>query len=102
VADGLAAGVLDRLVRVALLKDIKQDDRGRNHVLFRVRIENASPLVLNGLTVTGTRQDATPATLVGIAVSPRKTMTVPATKEAVDRFGFKSGMRVLAADLSGL
>jgi hypothetical protein len=101
-ADGLCGGLVERLVHVRLAKDLTRDERGRNVMNFRVRIDNASPLVLHGLTIVGTKADATPATLVGVSVAPRRSLVVPATKEAVDRLGLKSGVRAYAADLSGL
>jgi hypothetical protein len=105
VADGLAAGLLDRLVRVKLLKDLSRDERGRNVMSFRLRIENASPLVLQGLTIVGQPagdKPAVPATLLGLAVSPRKDLTVPASAQAVKELGLRGGVRAYAADLSGL
>jgi hypothetical protein len=104
VADALSAGILERLVRVTVLKDLSRDSRGRNVMNFRIRIENASPMVLNGLTIVGTSptRQGTPATLLGIAISPRKNLTVPASQDAVDRLALKSGAKVAAADLSGL
>ena len=102
VADALAGGVLDRLVKVTLTKDRPRE--GKTGDLYKIRIDNASPLVLNGLTIVGADEakKGAPATLLGIAVSPRKNMTVPTSKEAVNRLGLNSGVRVYAADLSGL
>jgi hypothetical protein len=107
LADSLAAGLLDRLVRVSLVRDLRVGRNGQNEAAYRVRIENASPLVLNGLTIVGTgaakgETQAPPSTVLGIAVSPRKTLTVPASQQAVERLGLKRGVRLLAVDLSGL
>jgi hypothetical protein len=69
-----------------------------------VRIENASPLVLNGLAVlgTGAAEGEAARELSGICVAPRRSMIVPATEEVVKSLNLKKGIRVVAADLSGL
>jgi hypothetical protein len=97
-ADRCAEGLLDRLVRVRLTRE------GQGKTAFRIRIVNGSPLVLNGLTLGGSepKPESRPSTLVGLSLSPRRTMTVPATHEVVRRLGFTKGIRVLAVDLSGL
>ena len=71
---------------------------------YQVRIENASPLILNGLAVLGTgdAEGEAPKELSGICVAPRRSMTVPATEEVVKALGLRKGIRVVAADLSGL
>jgi hypothetical protein len=71
---------------------------------YTIRVENYSPLMLNGLAVVGAGADeGEPAkVLLGIAVSPRRTLSLPATAETVERLGLKQGVRVLALDLSGL
>ena len=98
----MAGGVLDRLVRVSLTKERPRE--GKTGSPYRIRIENTSPLILNGLMIVGTEEGkpGTPATLLGIAVSPRKSMSVPASRESVERLGLSNGVRVYAADLSGL
>ncbi len=102
LADALASGLLDRLVHVVMLKDRGHDRDGKP--TYTIRIDNASPLVLNGLSLTGTqvREETVPTTLIGISVSPRKNLRVPASKEAVERLGLKEGIKAFAADLSGL
>ena len=72
---------------------------------YKVRIDNASPLILNGLAILGegkTRVETTPKVLSGISISPRKSMTVPVPGEIVDNYGLRKGVHVIAADLSGL
>ena len=98
LADRVAEGLLDRLVRVRLTRE------GQGKDAFRIRIENGSPLVLSGLTLGGSepKAESRPSTLVGLSLSPRRAMTVPATPEVVRRLGFTKGIRVLAVDLSGL
>jgi hypothetical protein len=100
VADGLSEGLLDRLVRAKLGKGIR--DKGK--MRYQIRIDNASPLVLNGLAVLGiaSSPDETPKVLSGICVSPRRSMTVPASEEVVRTLGLKKGIKLVALDLSGL
>jgi len=45
-ADSLAEGVLNRLVRAQVIKGSAQKDKGK--LIYQIRIENASPLILNG------------------------------------------------------
>jgi hypothetical protein len=100
-ADGLAEGVLRRLVRAQVTKGTAKE---KGKLIYQVRIENASPLVLNGLAVLGTtsKADEEPKVLWGICISPRRSLTVPATEEAVRTLGLKKGVKVVALDLSGL
>jgi len=100
LADSVAAGVLGRLVDVKLIKGKKV--KGKD--TYTVRIDNYSPLILNGLSLSGAGDKSSDAAkmLAGICLSPRKSLTVPASAEAVEGLGLKQGVRVLAADLSGL
>ena len=61
-------------------------------------------MILNGLAVVGADQPAgdEPKQLAGVSISPRRSMTVPATEDVVKALGLKKGIRVFAADLSGL
>jgi hypothetical protein len=98
LADRWAEGLLERLVRIRLTRE------GQGKDAFRIRIENGSPLVLSGLTLGGSdpKAEARPSTLIGLSLSPRRSLMVPATHEVVRRLGFTKGIRVLAVDLSGL
>jgi hypothetical protein len=98
LADRVAEGVLDRLIRARLTREGKGKDS------YRIRIENSSPFVLAGVSLGGSepKGNARPSTLVGLSLSPRRTLTVPATREVVGRLGFANGIRVVAAHLSGL
>jgi hypothetical protein len=100
VADATAEGVLGRLVRAQLTKGPKV--KGKD--TFKVRIDNASPLILNGLALAGTTEekDKKTAGLSGISLAPRRSLTINATSDVVDRLGLKNGIRLIAADLSGL
>jgi hypothetical protein len=99
-ADALAEGVLGRLVRAQLSKG----PRTKGKETYRVHIDNASPLILNGLAVLGPegKPGDVPKVLSAISVPPRYRFTVPATGEMVEQLGLKRGVRVVAADLSGL
>ena len=74
-ADGLAEGILNRLVRAQLSKG----PREKGKLTFKVRIDNASPLILNGLAVLGTesKDGEMPKVLSGIALPPRKQHDAP-------------------------
>jgi hypothetical protein len=100
VVDSLAAGLLGRLVRVELSKG----HRVKGKEIYKIRIDNASPLILNGLALAGPadRKNTPPTLLNGFCLPPRKSLTVPATSETVERLKLKDGARAVAADLSGL
>jgi hypothetical protein len=101
-ADSLAEGILNRLVRAQVIKGSAQKDKGK--LIHQIRIENASPLILNGLAVvgTGSKEDEVPKLLSGIAIPPRRTMLVPTNDDVVKTLGLKKGIKILALDLSGL
>ena len=78
--------------------------REKGKLTYQLRIENASPLILNGLSMTGpaSKPAEEPKVLLGITIPPRKNLTVPASEDAVRTMGLKQGIRVMAIDLSGL
>ena len=84
---------------VQLSKGVK--DKGKMH--YQLRIDNASPLVLNGLAALGTasKPDETPKVLLGSAYRRAGAMTVPASEEVVKTLGLKKGIKLVALDLSG-
>ena len=100
LTDAIAEGALNRLVRVQLSKGVKE--KGKMH--YQLRVDNASPLVLNGVAAVGRTSgpDATPRVLSGICLSPRRSMSVPASEEVVNSLGLKKGIKLVALDLSGL
>jgi hypothetical protein len=100
LADLVAEGVLVRLVDAKLVKGKKV--KGKD--TYTIRVDNYSPLILNGIALAGSGEKADDALklLSGIAIAPRKSFTIPATGEVVEALGLKNGVRVLAADLSGL
>jgi hypothetical protein len=100
LGDLLAEAMVSRLVRVSLLRG----PRVHGKESFRVKIINDSPLILNGLAIGESRHetDDPPSVLAGLSLPPLKSLTVPATADVVHQLRLKEGMRVVAADLSGL
>jgi hypothetical protein len=99
-ADALAEGILGRLVRAQMSKGPVV----KGKPTYKIRVENASPLILNGLAIQGAvgQPEDPPKVLAGISIPPFKNMTVPATGEMVDQLGLRKGIKIIAADLSGL
>jgi hypothetical protein len=100
--DAVAEGLVNRLIRVQLVKGKTKDAKG--NLVHRIQLENASPLMINGIALVGLKTDETtrPTGLAGLSVPPRRRLSIPASSAVVDRLGLKDGVRVLAADLSGL
>jgi hypothetical protein len=100
LGDEVAAGLLERLVRLRL----SDGPKVKGKPTFRIKIVNDSPLILNGLALAGSQAhaDRPPSVLPGLSLPPLKSLTVPATSELVERLNLKDGVRILAADLSGL
>ena len=101
-ADALSEGILNRLVRAQIVKGSAAKDKGK--LVYQLRIDNASPLVLNGLAMLGTasKTDDMPNILGMISVSPRRSLTVPTSEAVVRALGLKKGVKLVALDLSGL
>jgi hypothetical protein len=78
--------------------------RDKGKLTYGIRIDNASPLILNGVAVLGAvnKTNEIPKPLWGICISPRKQMTLPASEEVVKALGLRQGIRVMMIDLSGL
>ena len=105
--DTLAEELAKRLVAVKVAKTPSAGPlpKGpRDKDAYTIRVENHSPLLLNGVAVVGAaaKDNEAAKVLLGISLSPRRTLTLPATAESVERLGLKQGIRVLALDLSGL
>ncbi len=100
--DALGDGIITRLVRAQKIEGTGRDKKGK--LLYQIRIENASPLVLNGIAMLGTTSsaDETPNVLTMISISPRKSLTVPMSEQVVRTLGLKKGIKIVALDLSGL
>jgi hypothetical protein len=106
--DALADELIKRLVKVSVKKTqaatgglIPQAPRAKD--LYTIRVENYSPLMLNGVAVLGSNaKEGDPAKmLLGVAISPRRSLSLPATGESVERLGLKE-IKVIGLDLSGL
>jgi hypothetical protein len=102
LADGLSEGILNRLVRAQIIKNSATKDKGK--LVYQLRIDNASPLVLRGLAMLGTssKEGEIPKVLPMISVSPRKSLTVPTNEDVVRNLGLKKGVKLIALDLGGL
>jgi hypothetical protein len=100
LADALAEGIISRLVRAQVTKGKKVKDEQT----YKLRIDNAAPLLLNGLALTGSDLgiESEPSMLAGFSLPPRRSMTFTITGEAVERLNLENGAKVIAADLSGL
>jgi hypothetical protein len=100
LADELAEGMLNRLVRLQLVKGARE----KGKLTHRLRIDNASPLRLNGVAALGitSKEDEVPRILSGISIPPRRSLTAPASEEVINALGLKKGIRLVAIDLSSL
>src|SRR5262249_7835077 len=101
VADGVAEGIIGRLVKAQILKE-KSRDKGK--LIYLVRIDNVSPMILSGLAIQGigSKPDDPSRALTSLGIPPRKYLTLPASEDVVKALGLKQGIRVTALDLSGL
>jgi hypothetical protein len=92
--------MLARLVRVALT----EGPRVKGQRTYKVRIDNRSPLVLDGLALAppAAKPGAKPSLLLGMSLSPMKSLAIPVSNEVVNRLELKRGARALSANLSGL
>src|SRR5262249_14122143 len=100
LADAVAEGLIGRLVRAQVVRG----ERQKGKLTYGIRIDNASPLRLNGLAAVGIESEkgAEPHVLTGISIPPRRSFTVPASEEAVKMLHLRRGIRLTALDLSGL
>ena len=100
-ADGLAEGVLNRLVRAQVIKGATTREKGK--LVYQIRIENASPLILNGLALLGTGSPE--AEREGFDGDLRLAAAEPddsCDETVVKSLGLKKGIKLTALDLSGL
>ncbi len=99
-ADATSQAVLSRLVRAQLTKG----PLVKGKPTYRVRIDNGSPLILNGIAVAGLENQVADGAqvLAGISLPPHRNLTLPVSAEYVEKLGLKRGVRVPAADLGGL
>jgi len=73
-------------------------------VTYRIKILNESPMILNGLALSGNdaAADVSPSVVGGLSIPPLKSLTVDGSAEMAERLHLKSGLKVMAADLSAL
>ena len=97
-----AAG--EGLVREFLHVKLSSGKKVKGKTTYQIRVVNQSPLILNGIALSGPGQSAErpPSVLVGIAVPPGESMIMGASASAVESLKLKEGVHVVAADLSGL
>ena len=96
----MAEGIIGRLVRAQIV----QKGREKGKLIYLIRIDNASPLILSGLAIQGaaSKADDPSRVVTSIGIPPRKYLTLPASEDIVKAMGLKQGIRVTALDLSGL
>ena len=75
VADGVAEGIIGRLVKAQVTK---ADHREKGKLVYLVRIDNASPLILSGLAFQGVGNKPTDLSrpLTRLGIPPRKYLTL--------------------------
>ena len=100
IAEATATGLLDQLIKVKFVAGKKV----KGKPTYQIQITNESPLILNGIALTGPSAKATrpPTTLAGVAIPPRRTIALRRSTEIVKNLGLKEGIRIVAVDLSGL
>jgi hypothetical protein len=101
LADALADALLGRLVDATLIPGKKVNSK----TTYKLRIDNGSPLILNGLALTGAAEHSAarpPSSLAGMTLTPHRSITLPASAAMVESLGLKNGVDVIAVDLSGL
>ena len=71
-------------------------DKGKR--LYQIRIEKRVTAHSQWTGSSGTASDEKekPAELLGISVSPRRSLTVPATEDVVKSLGLKKGIKLVA------
>jgi len=109
--DALAEELLKRLVKVVVVKPapassglIPKSPKERDKTAYTIRIDNYSPLMLNGIALTGAgaKESEPLKVLAGISLSPRRSLALPVSADSAESFGLKAGVKVMALDLSGL
>ena len=101
-ADGVAEGVLNRLVRAQVIKG-RPPEKGKADLPDPDR----ECVTVDAQRAGARWEPAAPRTRCrrccsGICVSPRRSLTIPATKTVVKTLGLKKGIKLIALDLSGL
>ena len=98
--DRLAEAVLTKLVHVKLVAGPKSKGKAS----YRIRVENASPMILKGISLTGldAKADVPPSTLLGITLPPHRSLDLPARAEVIERLKLQKGIELLGIDLGTL
>ena len=98
ISDEIADGVLSRVVRVQVT-DSTVDGRK----VYKLRVDNASPLVLAGVSLKSPAQGKEVATILNLSVRPHKSVQIPLDAKSVSRFGLAArGVKAMGADLTAL
>ena len=99
VADDVALGLVGQVFKVKLVSK-----RSQGKTAYAIRVENESPIVLDGLALSSTAEPAAGkvSSVLGLGLPPRKAMVIGISPKAVERLGLKGGVQVFAADLSAL
>ncbi len=99
VIDQLSERILGRVIGVQL---VAKSVRGKKK--YAIQINNASPLVLNSIALMGPSADekTPPTVMLGLSVPPHRTLTLPASEDAVERLGLSKGVKPIAARLGDL
>ena len=98
----LAEGMLNRLVRAQMIKGSATKDKGKAGLSDPDRQRVAAGLEWTGGRGDGQQGRRNAEGFAMFSVSPRKSLTVPASEEVVRTLGLKKGIKVVALDLSGL
>jgi hypothetical protein len=99
--DSLAEKILSRVTEARVV----QTRSSKGKPSYQIRIHNVSPFILNGIGMTGTSNDGKDArltALAGFTIPPHKSHAFPASAEMIESVGLKTGIRLVAADLSAL
>jgi len=98
VADELADGLLQRVVRVQVT-DKTVDGRK----VYQLKVDNASPLVLAGVAVKSPVEGKEIATILNLSIRPHQSVRLPLDPKSVSRFGLSArGVKAMGADLTAL
>lgn len=100
LVQSVGENAISRIIRVQVVNG--RDAKGRSTP--KLKIDNASPLLLNGIAVRGplSKSEDPPVVLTGFSLPPRRTLAIPSSSETVAKLGLRKGVKVVAADLGSL
>ncbi len=100
-SEQLSEGILGRLVHAKMIKGRKGIE---GQPTYTLQIENVSPLILNGFAIVGgvTKPGEPPHLMLGLALTPQRSLQVQLTPGMVEAYGMKKGTHLVALDLSAL